>query len=312
MTGACLRSFLTLWLVLAGLGLPAQAQTTYTVTTDADAFLATGSPDNPAGTDLTANNYGGAGTLVVAPPGSLKGEFQSVLRFNVDGAVALFNSSYGTNGWVITGISLTLASNYGTQGTQPNNPIFGVINGGNFVVEWMADDDWIEGTGNPAQPTSDGITYDSLPTLLADAHIPLCTNTYTPPGNNIQVTYSLPLQSDLVSTIDSGGEVSFRFYAADSQIDYLFNSYFYGRGNQPLINVTAAPKLQLVSSYFTNGVFHLVGTGMANGQYQVQVTTNLTTGWQTLGTVSADGSGAMQFDDAAATSRTMGFYRLVQ
>src|SRR6266481_2097290 len=144
----------------------ARAEVTYTGTTSADAFLATGSSNNPVGTDLTGLNFGGAGTLVVAPASSVKGEFQSVIKFNLSNGVALFNTACGTNNWTVGGISLELTSNYGVGGVQPNNPIFNVINGGQFVIEWLSDDDWVEGTGNPNLPTTDGVTYDSLPSLL--------------------------------------------------------------------------------------------------------------------------------------------------
>ena len=191
--------------------------------------------DNPEGTDLTGLNFGGAGTLVVAPAASVKGEFQSVLKFNLTNAVAMFNTNYGAGNWTITNISLELTSNYGTSNVQPNNAIFPVINGGQFVIEWLSNDDWVEGTGTPNLPTTDGVTCDSLPDLLSGAHEILCTNTYAPPGNNVPVTYTLPLNTNLVADVSGGGDVTFLFYAADDQIGYLFNSYSYGRGNEPLI-----------------------------------------------------------------------------
>src|ERR1700680_2321613 len=100
--------------LLLCLGSGAEAQVTYTGTTIADAFLATGSSNNPVGTDLTGLNFGAAGTLVVATAASPKGEFQSVLKFNLADAIALFDASCGTNNWTITGISLELTSNDGT------------------------------------------------------------------------------------------------------------------------------------------------------------------------------------------------------
>jgi hypothetical protein len=171
-------------------GSHAGAQVTNTVADNADAFLATGSTNNPAGTDLTGESFGAAGTLVVASAASGKGEFQSVLKFNHSNSVALFDATYGAGNWTITGISLTLTSNYGTDGVQPNNPIFPMVSGGPFVIEWLADDDWVEGTGTPNLPTTDGVTYDSLPSLLAGAGKILCTNLYTPPGNNVPATYA--------------------------------------------------------------------------------------------------------------------------
>jgi len=184
----------------------AEAQVTYTITNYADAFLATGSPANPAGADLTGLNFGGAGTLVVAPASSVKGEFQSVIKFNLSNGIALFNTTYGTNNWTVGAVSLELRSNYGMDGVQPNNPIFNVISGGQFVIEWLSDDDWVEGTGNPNLPTTDGVTYDSLPTLLMGPHEILGTNTYSPPGIDVPVTWMLPLSPNLVADIAAGGE----------------------------------------------------------------------------------------------------------
>jgi len=297
--------------LILGFCLLAKAQVTYTVTNNADAFLATGSPANPAGADLTTLNFGGAATLAIAPASSVKGEFQSVIKFNLSNGIALFNSTCGTNNWTVGGVSLELSSNYGTGGVQPNNPIFNVINGGQFVIEWLSDDDWVEGTGNPNLPTTDGVTYDSLPSLLMGPHEILCTNTYSPPGNNVPVTWTLPLSTNLVADIAAGGDVTFLLYAADDQINYLFNSYSYGRGNEPLIHVTANPVLRILSGSFTNSLFHLTGVGFTNLSYQIQASSNpAATNWQTIGTVTADNAGLIQFDDTNALSQVQRFYRL--
>lgn len=300
----------SLFLVLP---LLSEAQVTYSTTTTDDAFLATGSSNNPAGSDLTGLNYGAAGILAISPPSAAKGEFQSVLKFNLAAAVTLFNTAYGTNGWTISAISLQLTSNFGTNGLQPDNPIFNVISNGNFAIEWFSENDWVEGTGTPNLPTTDGVTYDSLPDLLSGPHEILCTNTYTPPGDNVPVTYPLPLNTNLVSAAASGGDVSLLFYAADTQIGYLFNSHNFGGGNEPFIYVTASPSLEIASAYFTNGVFHLTGNGGENMQYQVEANTNLaTTNWVTIGTVTADGSGAIEFDDMDPANQPQQFYRLCQ
>ena len=291
----------------------AGAQVTNTVITVADAFLCTGSSNYNNGQDLTSLNFGAAGTLVVAPPSSAKGEFQSVIRFDVSSFPGLFDSTYGSNHWSVTGVSLTLTSNYGTGGVQPNNPIFPVINGGQFVIEWLSNDDWLEGTGTPSLPTTDGVCYDSLPDLLSGPHEILCTNLYTPPGNNVPVDFSLPLSTNLVADIMNGGSVSLLFYAADNQVCYLFNSYKYGRGNEPKINVVASPLLKILSGTFTNSVFHLTGVGATNSIYNVQVSTNLgASGWVTIGTAAADDTGAIQFDDAGTGPQPQRFYRLSQ
>ena len=299
--------------VLLGLGRIAGAQVTNTSMTTADAFLCTGSPSYDGGADLSGLNFGAAGTLAIAPASSAKGEFQSVIKFNLSNSVAVFNATYGSNHWSITGVSLDLTSNYGAAGVQPNNPIFNVISGGQFVIEWLADDNWAEGTGTPNLPTTDGVCYSSLPALLAQPHEILGTNTYSPPGNNLHVTWSLPLTVNLVADISGGGEVTFLFHAADSQVGYLFNSYKYGRGNEPLIHVVAIPRLKILSGAFTNGVFHLAGIGGTNATYQIQANADLsTTNWQTMGTATADSEGAIQFDDTGAAHRQQRFYRLSQ
>ncbi len=290
-----------------------RAQVTFTTTTSDDAFLATGSPDNPSGPDLTGLNFGATGGLAISPPSALKGEFQTVLKFDLAGAATLFNSTYGTNGWTITAISLDLTSNFGTNGEQPDNPIFNVVSGGSFVIEWFSTNDWVEGTGTPRMPTTDGVTYDSLPDLLSGAHEILCTNIYSPPGNDVPVTYALPLSTNLVSEAENGSKASLLLYAADDQIGYIFNSHNFGGNNKPLIHLTASPSLEITSGYFTNGVFHLTGAGGENLQYQVQANTNLSaTNWVTIGTTTADGLGTIQFDDTNATLYDQQFYRLSQ
>jgi hypothetical protein len=209
-------------------------------------------------------------------------------------------------------VTLDLASNYGVAGVQPNNPIFNVISGGQFVIEWLSDSNWVEGTGTPNLPTTDGVCYDSLPTLLAPPHEILCTNTYVPPGNNVHVFWPLPLTTNLVANISSGGNVTFLFYAADNAVGYLFNSYKYGRGNEPYIEVVATPVLTILSGTFTNGLFQLAGIGNNHATYQVQTSTNLAmANWLTIGLATADGNGNILFDDSGATN-AQSFYRLSQ
>lgn len=301
-----------LLLVLFGACTLAQAQVTFTGTTSDDAFLATGSPNNPRGTDLTGSNFGAAGVLYIAPAASANGEYQSVLKFSLFGASSLFNSACGSN-WTITAISLELTGNIATAGAQPDNAMFNPVTGGNFVIEWLADDNWVEGTGRPNFPTTDGVTYGSLADLLAGAHEILCTNTYSPPGNNVPVTWTLPLNGNLVNDIARGGAVSFRLFAVDNQISYLFNSHNFGNGNEPLIHITASPLLKILSGHFTNGFFHLVGIGGPNTPYQIQASADVTAAhWQTLGTATADNAGAVRFDDSTATNWNQRYYRLAQ
>jgi hypothetical protein len=293
----------------------AAAQVTFTNTTSKDAFVATGSPDNPVGTDLTADNFGGAGALLVCPASFTNGELRTVMQFDVSGAASMFNTNFGTNQWTVTRITLQLTSNYGTNGAVPNNALFGVIHGGRFVIEWLSDNDWVEGTGKPNMPTVDGVTWNIMTdTLLTNSCEILCTNTYTPPGNNVHEVYTLPLDTNLLAEITGGGSISFLLYAADDQIDYLFNSHEFANGNEPIIGITAAasaPPLEILSGAFTNGVFQITATGSPDVQYQVQCNSDLsTTNWQNLGPATANDSGVIQFEDTQAASQSRRFYRI--
>lgn len=233
--------------------------TVYSVISSNDAFLPTGSADNPnmggdyADHDLTDWNYGDAGTLVISSGGCRyvdpntgetisKGEFQSVIMFSSAEAITLFDATYGAGNWVITSIALSFASNWAEAGALPNNPIFGMIQGGQFVIEWLSDDNWVQGTGNPSNPTQDGVTYDSLSTLLASEHEVLGSYAYSPPGNNVRLTWNLPLTDNLIADASAGDDLSFLMYAGDDTINYLFNSNRYGRGNEPKIIITAIPE----------------------------------------------------------------------
>ena len=301
--------FIAVSLCLGGV---AGAQVTNSSMATEDAFLCTGSANYESGADLTGLNFGAAGTLAIAPATSAKGEFQSVIMFNLAAGTAQFNAAYGANHWTIAGVTLSLASNYGVAAAQPDNPIFNVISGGQFAIERLADSNWVEGTGTPNLPTTDGVCYDSLPTLLTPPCEILCTNTYVPPGNNVRVQWPLPLSANLAGNLTNGGNVSFLFFAADNQVGYLFNSYKYGRGNEPYLSVVAVPRLTILSGAFTNGGFQLLGIGGDSGVYNVQVSTNpATTRWLPIGTVTASTNGAIRYDDTNAIVPQR-FYRLSQ
>ncbi len=70
----------------------------------------------------------------------------------------------------------------------------------------------------------------------------LGTYTYVPPGQNVHLTWNLPLTENLLADVSTGDDLSFRLYAADDSINYLFNSHNYGRGNEPYIHITAIPE----------------------------------------------------------------------
>jgi hypothetical protein len=214
------------------------SQTSYTINNStADAFL--------SGTNPTLN-YGAAGTLAIAPASSSKGEFDSVVLFNTASAVSQFNTTYGAGNWTITGLMLSLSSNFGIQGEQPSSSLFNTINAGSFGVDWLSYDAWVEGTGGGSgtagYPGNSAVSFDSIPTLMSGTVDSLGTYTYTPAGNNnnTYLNYSLALNANLVADAAAGGNVSLYFYAADNQFSYLFNSRSFSTGH-PELTLTAAP-----------------------------------------------------------------------
>ncbi len=118
---------------------------------------------------------------------------------------------------------------------------------------------------------------------------------------------------NLVADVAGGGDVTFLLYAADNQVGYLFNSYNYGRGNEPLIHVVAMPLLRILSGTFTRDGFLLTGTGSPNTDYQVQASSVMPAAhWEVLGTAAADSTGAIQFNDPGAATNALRFYRLAK
>jgi hypothetical protein len=199
------------------------AATTVLVNPVADAFVSSAS---------ASTNYGSQGTLAVAGADSGKGIFQSVLRFNLASAASQFNTDYGPGNWSISSMSLTFASNVGTQGGVPANSMFPVVNGGMFAIDWMQDDSWGETT----------ITYNNL-NLHTGVTTALGAWNYVPPGNNVAVKWSLAADSSLVTDAAAGGNVSFLVSPAASTVAYLFNSRSYNAPtNIPVLEITAIPE----------------------------------------------------------------------
>lgn len=210
-----------------------RAQTSFTISNSTAAAFLSG--------NLPSTNFGGAGTLAIAPASSAKGEFDSVLLFNTASAVSQFNTAYGAGNWTITGFTLSLASQFGTNGAAPNNNLFNTVSGGNFGIDWLANNTWVQGTGGgngtSGYPNNSFVTFDSISNLFSGGFDSLGTNTYTPPGNNKYANYSLPLDGNLVAGA-AGGNVSLYFYAADNQVSYLFNSQAFN-SNHPELTITA-------------------------------------------------------------------------
>jgi hypothetical protein len=126
-------------------------------------------------------------------------------------------------------------------GTSPNFP---AVRGGGFGISWLANDTWTEGTGTPGAPKTDGVTYADLASLTGINDLSLGSFAFAPPGNNVQLTWTLPVSASGFSTdLAAGGDVSLLFAPGDTAVAYLFNSRTYGTtANWPLLSVSAVPE----------------------------------------------------------------------
>jgi len=214
------------------LALPRVLAATFTTNPTADAFVTTG----PSG-NLSGNNYGGAGALSVAAPGKSRGEFQSVIEFNLAAAAHFFDGQYGTGQWSVESITLALTA------VSPGNATFNPSQAGRFQISWMANSGWGEGSGTPTAPTTTGISFRTLPNFLTPQDEVLGTFGFSGGTSGTQ-TYSLGLGPGLLSDVLAGSNLSLRLYAADSTIGYLFASRSNARNvsGRPLLTIVAVPE----------------------------------------------------------------------
>jgi hypothetical protein len=202
---------------------------TFSANPVADAFVTTG-----ASSELRDNNYGTAGALSIAAPGSPKGEFQSVLKFDLSGARASFDALFGPGQWMVLSVSLQL------NATSPNNGLFNANAAGNFNVSWMQNDSWLEGPGGPNLPSTVGISYNSLANTFVNGAADQALGTFSYDGGAGLASRSLTLSSGLLNDIQSGAVASLRLFAADANVSYLVNSRNFGTvANHPLLTVQA-------------------------------------------------------------------------
>jgi hypothetical protein len=199
---------------------------TFSATPIADALVSAANP---------ANNYGAAGAFGISAAGLSKGEFQSLLRFDLAGAKASFDGTLGAGNWNLESVSLQLTA------TPPGNPLFNTSAAGQISASWMQNDAWTEGDGTPNAPGSSGVTWSSLPTFLSAGDQDLGTLDFNGATSGSE-TYALDLASGLVSDAATGGLFSIRLSAeqGDTMVSGLFNSRsFMNASSRPLLTLTA-------------------------------------------------------------------------
>ena len=223
-------------LAATSLVLPLGAQT-MTLNATADTFLSSVN---------ATSNYGGAGALAVSAAGLPKGEFDSLLRFDLASAKASFDALYGAGGWSLVSMTLALTA------TTPANPIFNgngagaggsnINLAGQIAVKWILNDTWIEGTGTPNLPTTDGISFSGLTAILSGADESLGTFAFN--GTTTAVTnFALGLTPSFKADATAGQLVSLLAQPADTGVSAVTSSRSVGTASlRPVLTVTAVPE----------------------------------------------------------------------
>jgi hypothetical protein len=213
----------------------ARADQTVTVPSTADSFVRELDP---------SSNFGAAGLLCVAGSnsvngvGTLRGRFDSVIRFNTASAVDAFNSTFGAGSWAVTSIQLQLS-----QVGAPENTFF-PRGGGQFVVSWLSNDAWSEGMGTPSAPepgSGDIITWQQLQTLVSSGTERTLGVFSVSPVDGTHL-YSLSPDSSFVANVVVGGDVTLHLLAQNPDLGFTFHARDFGDLTQwPYLVLTAAP-----------------------------------------------------------------------
>ena len=160
-----------------------------------------------------------------------------MIKFDFSGVRSSLDAVYGAGNWSIQSVSLQLTS------SPHNNVIYNDIAAGLFGVSLMQNSSWVEGTGNASNPTSNGITYNTLQNTFINNATDQALGTFNFPGGSLGAnSYSLGLSSGLTTDILAGSIASLRLFAADNQVSYLFSSRAMPSPNLPQLIITAVPE----------------------------------------------------------------------
>jgi hypothetical protein len=217
--------------ILAGVVLiawPVYASTTIvvrpssTTPNSGDAYLRAAAP---------TTNFGGAGALVVAgsSAANTKGEFASVLKFDLSVATSALDTAYGAGNWTVESILLELTV------VVPNNVNFNANAAGTLSVDWLATDSWIESGAS-------SITWSGLPALLSGGSQSMGVLAFD--GGLGTTQKALTGNVGFMTDLTSGGIATIYLNAAsDPNLSLTMNSRNFGTPEtRPALIITASPE----------------------------------------------------------------------
>ena len=275
---------------------------TVTINPEADAFMRAATP---------TNNYGGAGAIAVSGPTAVNasneqnGAFDSLIRFSVSNAVASLDSALATHDWLVLRATLRL-----TEMGAPPSTIFnrGV---GTFEILWLGSDSWIEGTGVPIAPTTDGVTWNDLASILNSA-ADVSLGQFTNSGTDTRLSFVLSLDDAFLSDFRAGGRVTLYLTAISPQIGFTADSRtFISPNDIPALEITAAanphPRIESIKDLGTNVILSF--NTVSNWTYVVQIAEQLSGTWSNLLTLPTQPTNnEVIYPDVKSSSQR--FYRL--
>jgi hypothetical protein len=173
-----------------------------------------------------SSNFGPSGALVVSGAGAANtnGPFASVLKFDLAVAKSTFDAAYGIGNWTLDAIQLQLTA------ATPANPTFNANAAGLVLVEWLADDSWLEST----------ITWNGMAALVGAGNESLGSLSYTGVSSGSQVA-NLTASTGFTTDLQNGSAASFRLAAGDADVSMVVNARNFGTAaNRPALILTAS------------------------------------------------------------------------
>jgi hypothetical protein len=274
------------------------------VVPDADSFVRSMAP---------TSNYGAAGALSVSGSvavngsGQQNGLFDTLMRFPMSNVVASLDGAFGAGNWVVAKSRLIV-----NEMASPENAIFnrGV---GAYEVSWISSDGWVEGTGTPKTPTTDGVTWNDLPGIM-NSNLDVSLGTFTNAGADGQIAFTLGLADAFVTEIRQGGEVGLHLAAASPGVGFTFNSRDFGNTNEkPLLEITGSIAPRIEGIVLSNGFVEVSFGRVSNWTYRLQASESLAPSgaihWNDIMSVSAPSvAGRVTYRDGVTNRQR--FYRL--
>ena len=177
------------------------------------------------------SNFGTAGALVVSGggAGNTKGEFGSVLKFDLSTVTAAFDASYGVGNWTLDSIRLEFTA------VEPNNVNFNAYAAGSVTVDWLGTDSWIESGAS-------GLTWNGLPSLISSGSESMGSLFFN--GSLGTSEYTLNSTAGFANDLIGGSTVTFLLSATgDPGVSVTLNSRNFGTpASRPALIITASPE----------------------------------------------------------------------